>query len=161
MEDPDDLYTPREPAGTTLENDAYRLRAARVRAGNNLYEVEQQLLQRYWREQAERNRLEWQLKDVSRQLDMVQAERNSLVWQLNDVLRQLDMVQPTIQPTPESIKCKICTTEACEVVTRCGHLFCATCLESWFMSEEDSGWSARCPICRKGILREDSRRFYI
>ncbi|EEQ97566.1 rnf5, putative, partial [Perkinsus marinus ATCC 50983] len=47
-----------------------------------------------------------------------------------------------------NFECNICFDQASEpVVTRCGHLFCWSCLDQWLDR------SGECPVCKAGVTR--------
>ena len=52
--------------------------------------------------------------------------------------------------TQSQFECNVCFDPASNpVVTKCGHLFCWSCLLSWLQRAHD------CPVCKAGVTRDE------
>ena len=54
-------------------------------------------------------------------------------------------------------ECPICLNNArLPILTRCGHIFCWTCIKDWVKKKE----KLECPICKNGIKLEEVIKLY-
>lgn len=61
----------------------------------------------------------------------------------------------------EKMLCPICRVSAFEMVapriTKCGHIFCYSCLLQYLDYEREYGWK-KCPFCADSLYKRDTRR---
>lgn len=60
-------------------------------------------------------------------------------------------------------ECVICQCELSEqcTSTRCGHLFCTSCIKQWFKTCAVSGYSIICPLCKSRIITDQVFPIYL
>jgi hypothetical protein len=50
-------------------------------------------------------------------------------------------------------KCNICDETVCDVITKCKHMFCVSCIQYWC-----NEYTSNCPLCRKTIKLNNLRK---
>jgi Ring finger domain len=99
------------------------------------------------------------LKYLRREKETLKRHNDELAADLEEARRQLDQVR--------HLRCDICLVTSKEVVTRCGHGFCKTCLNKWFGTNETQRAHGQqsthglipdgglCPTCRHVIKEQE------
>ncbi|EXJ72777.1 uncharacterized protein A1O5_03924 [Cladophialophora psammophila CBS 110553] len=74
----------------------------------------------------------------------------------------LEAASEDLERTKKHLQCDICTDAYKNVVTRCGHSYCAECLSTWIGKSNASDlncptgqWKGGCPMCRRALGAED------
>ena len=104
-------------------------------------------------------------------LERLSARNTELKKSLENSLRETDEAQKSLEDYSSKHKCLICTSAEADRLTRCGHLFCKECLDTW---EED--WHRKtypyggmqgtrkgiltCPTCREWVLMSTVKHIY-
>jgi hypothetical protein len=82
---------------------------------------------------------------------------NAVSWDSVRIVKQL-MALSGNEKTDESPSCPICLCEfVCPRITKCGHVFCLSCLLHHVHSNTNPNHHVRCPCCSSPLLIQDLR----
>ncbi|KIW86681.1 uncharacterized protein Z519_12736 [Cladophialophora bantiana CBS 173.52] len=89
-------------------------------------------------------------------------EIKSLRRRNGHLAEDLEIASKDLARIKKHLHCDICADTFKNVVTRCGHSYCAECLATWLGGVNESDldcptdqWKRGCPMCRRALRAED------